>query len=77
MPRCNSIDDNSCCDLHQVLLDNLGDAGRIDWSRAAVDSASAPAKRGRVYRAEPYRQGQTWYEAQFSTRDSPFASCNC
>lgn len=32
--------------LHQVLLDKLGDAGKIDWSRAAVDSASVAAKKG-------------------------------
>jgi transposase len=32
--------------LHQVLLDRLGDAGKIDWSRAAVDSASIAAKKG-------------------------------
>src|SRR3954449_9737273 len=32
--------------LHQVLLDKLGDAGKIDWSRAAVDSASIAAKKG-------------------------------
>ena len=32
--------------LHQVLLDELGRADRIDWSRAALDSASVPAKRG-------------------------------
>ena len=32
--------------LHQALLDRLGDADRIDWSRAALDSASIPAKRG-------------------------------
>lgn len=31
--------------LHQVLLDRLGDADRIDWSRASVDSARVPAKR--------------------------------
>lgn len=31
--------------LHRVLLDRLG-AGRIDWSRAALDSASVSAKRG-------------------------------
>src|SRR5512140_739829 len=24
-------------ELHQVLLNKLGEAGRIDWSRAAVD----------------------------------------
>src|SRR4051812_39559279 len=32
--------------LHQVLLDKLGDAGKIEWSRAAVDSASVAAKKG-------------------------------
>ena len=32
--------------LHRLLLDRLGEAGQIDWSRAALDSASIPAKRG-------------------------------
>ncbi len=32
--------------LHRVLLDRLGYANAIDWERAAVDSASVPAKRG-------------------------------
>ena len=32
--------------LHQTLLDRLGEAGRIDWERACLDSASIPAKRG-------------------------------
>ena len=32
--------------LHHALLDRLGEAGRIDWSRACLDSASIPAKRG-------------------------------
>jgi transposase len=32
--------------LHQILLDRLGEAGRIDWSRASLDSTSVPAKRG-------------------------------
>lgn len=30
--------------LHRVLLDRLGEAGRIDWSRASVDSSTIPAK---------------------------------
>lgn len=30
--------------LHQVLLDRLGEAGRIDWSRASIDSSTVPAK---------------------------------
>ena len=32
--------------LHHALLNRLHDAGRIDWSRAAVDSASIAAKHG-------------------------------
>jgi transposase len=32
--------------LHRMLLDELGKAGLIDWSRASLDSASVPAKRG-------------------------------
>jgi Transposase and inactivated derivatives len=32
--------------LHCVLLDRLGYANAINWDRAAVDSASVPAKRG-------------------------------
>jgi transposase len=39
--------------LHRVLLNKLQEAGKIDWSRAVVDSASVRAmhrgkKRGRV-----------------------------
>jgi len=33
-------------ELHRVLLDRLGEADRIDWDRASLDSASVPAKRG-------------------------------
>jgi len=32
--------------LHRALLDRLGDADRLGWSRASLDSASIPAKRG-------------------------------
>ena len=32
--------------LHRALLDRLGEADRIDWSRACLDSTSVPAKRG-------------------------------
>jgi len=32
--------------LHQALLDRLGEADRIDWERACLDSASIPATRG-------------------------------
>jgi transposase len=32
--------------LHRELLQRLADAEKIDWSRASLDSASVPAKRG-------------------------------
>src|SRR3954454_14421136 len=37
--------------LHRVLLDRLGRANAIDWSRCSLDSASVPAKRGAKRRA--------------------------
>ena len=36
--------------LHQVLLDRLGKAERIDWERGSSDSASVQAKGGRSCR---------------------------
>ena len=32
--------------LHLALLDQLGEADQIDWSRASIDSAMTPAKGG-------------------------------
>lgn len=40
-------------ELHRVLLERLGAAGQLDWSRAALDSTSVPAKKGDL------RQGRT------------------
>jgi transposase len=42
--------------LHQVLLDRLGEANQIEWERAALDSASIPAKRGAQKPARRIRQ---------------------
>jgi transposase len=41
--------------LHRELLDRLGEAGRIDWSRASLDSASIPAKGGAIASAPTRR----------------------
>ena len=43
--------------LHQVLLERLHAAGEIDWSRASLDSASVPAKKGALRRARTRRTG--------------------
>lgn len=42
--------------LHLTLLDHLGEADQIEWSRASLDSASVPAKRGAL---KPKRSAQT------------------
>src|SRR3954470_6699288 len=34
--------------LHAAVLDRLGAQGRIDWSRAAVDSISVRAEKGAI-----------------------------
>ena len=59
--------------LHQALLDRLGAADKIDWSRASVDSASVPAKRGaktpdRIQRiaANRARSAMLWSSAKVS-----------
>jgi transposase len=41
--------------LHQVLLEELAHADRIDWDRAAVDSAAVPAPGGAKKRARTQR----------------------
>src|SRR5690606_8991449 len=53
--------------LHQVLLNRLGEADQIDWSRASLDSASLQAKRGatrpgRIQRIKANRaRSATWW----------------
>ena len=53
--------------LHTLLLDRLGQADRIDWSRASLDSASLRAKKGaprpgriRLTAARPARRTMSW-----------------
>ena len=43
--------------LHHVLLDRLGQRNAIDFSRAALDSASVAAKRGATRQAQTRRTG--------------------
>jgi transposase len=43
--------------LHQVLLERLHAAGQLDWSRASLDSASVPAKKGALPPARTRRTG--------------------
>jgi transposase len=49
--------------LHQVLLEELAQADRIDWDRAALDSAAVP-RNGQ----EPNGSRQTGHEAPYCGR---------
>jgi transposase len=56
--------------LHRALLGRLREADRIDWSRACVDSASVPAKRGELRSG---RTRQTAASQAASATSSPTA----
>jgi len=45
--------------LHRVLLNRLGEADRIDWSRASIDSSTVPAKGLKKGGRPPMRSART------------------
>jgi transposase len=49
--------------LQELLLDELGEAGQLDWSRVTVDSFSLRAVRGGPHRRKPGRPRQARVEA--------------
>jgi transposase len=49
--------------LHSEVLDRLGAQGRVDWSRASVDSMSVRAKRGGPRWRKSCRSWQAWEQA--------------
>jgi transposase len=49
--------------LHLVVLDRLGEQGRLDWQRAAVDTMSVRAKRGGPRGRKSRRSWQAWKQA--------------
>ena len=49
--------------LHEALLDRLGEADRIDWSRTSPDAAAVPAPGRRKDRPRPDGSRQTGLEA--------------
>lgn len=55
--------------LHTVLLERLETAGKIDWSRASLDSGSVPAKGGEV---PPRTSGRTPPIAASRARSATF-----
>jgi transposase len=44
--------------LHHAVLDQLGQDGVLDWSRASLDSVNVRAKRGRADGVEPHGPGK-------------------
>jgi hypothetical protein len=48
--------------FERLHLDRLGEQGRVDWSRASVDSASVRAKRGGPRRRKSGRSRQAWVQ---------------
>jgi transposase len=48
--------------LHQQLLHQLGEIGKIDWSRAVVDAIAVRVERGRGDRPKPGRSRQGRFE---------------
>src|SRR3954464_15501953 len=46
-------------ELHRTLLDRLGEADRIDWSRASIDSSTVPAKGLKKGGRQPRRSAPT------------------
>jgi transposase len=49
--------------LHLEVLDRLGEHGRLDWSRASVDTMSVRAKRGGPRGGKARRSWQAWAHA--------------
>ncbi|MFX0574363.1 IS5 family transposase [Nocardia nepalensis] len=45
--------------LHRAVLDELGSAGLIDWSRAVIDAASVRAKKGSMTGPSPVDRGKS------------------
>jgi transposase len=61
--------------LHRALLDRLGKADRINWQRASLDSASAPAPGGREDRPQPDGSRQTGLETPPHSRRRRCPAC--
>ena len=61
--------------LHRVLLERLEAAGQLDWSRAALDSPSVPAKKGACNRAEA-QQGRSIQIARSVRRQGCTPNCD-
>jgi len=54
--------------LQELLLDELGAAGLLDWSRVSVDSASLRAVRGGPVWRQSGRPGQAWEQVACGQR---------
>lgn len=55
--------------IHRHMLERLGLAGAVDWSRASLDASSVPAKRGamRLARTPPTAASRAPSDTSWST----------
>jgi len=60
--------------LQELLLDELGEAGRLDWSRVSVDSFSLRAVRGDLTGANPVDRAKRGSKLHLALRA---AGCRC
>lgn len=63
--------------LHRVLLERLSGDGQLDWSRASLDSAAVPAKRGvpRSARTRRIAANRARSAILWSTGEAPRSGC--
>jgi transposase len=61
--------------LHLQVLDRLGEQGRLDWDRAAVDTMSVRARRGGPGGRKSRRSWQAWKQAPPGLRRQRATAC--
>lgn len=63
--------------FHRVLLEQLSDAGHLDWSRASLDSAAVSAERGvpRSPRTRRIAANRARSAILWSTGEAPRSGC--
>jgi transposase len=63
--------------LHLEVLDRLGEQGRLDWSRASVDTMSVRARRGGPRWRKSSRSWQAWEQAPPALRRQRATADRC
>ena len=61
--------------LHHVILQNLHDTKKIDWSRACIDGSVIQAKRGANHRTQPRRSRSSWKQTSSHNGSQWYSAC--